>query len=38
MASPIIVANIDDPPYDMIGNGDPTIGHKPKTIAILTVI
>ena len=36
--NPIIVANIDEPPYDMIGKGDPTIGNKPKTIDRLTVI
>ena len=35
--NPIIVANIDDPPYDIMGSGDPTIGSKPKTIAIFTV-
>ena len=32
MPNPIIVANIDEPPYDIIGNGDPTIGSKPSTI------
>ena len=36
--NPIIVANIEEPPYDIIGNGEPTIGSKPKTIAIFTVI
>tara|TARA_Y100001936_G_C15509116_1_gene377096 strand:+ start:343 stop:492 length:150 start_codon:yes stop_codon:yes gene_type:complete len=35
---PIIVASIEDPPYDMIGNGDPTIGSKPKTMLILMVM
>tara|TARA_B100000989_G_scaffold50740_1_gene33582 strand:- start:233 stop:364 length:132 start_codon:yes stop_codon:yes gene_type:complete len=35
---PIIVANIEEPPYDMIGKGDPTIGSKPKTIDKLTTI
>ena len=37
IANPIIVANMDDPPYDIIGNGDPTIGNKPKTMDIFTV-
>ena len=36
MLKPIIVANIEDPPYDIIGSGDPTIGNKPKTIDIFT--
>ena len=35
MLKPIMVANIEDPPYDIIGKGDPTIGNKPKTILIL---
>ena len=35
MLKPIIVANIEDPPYDIIGNGEPTIGSKPKTMLIL---
>ena len=35
---PIIVANMDEPPYDIIGNGDPTIGNKPNTIDKFTVI
>ena len=35
---PIIVANIEDPPYDIIGNGEPTIGSKPKTILMFIVI
>ena len=25
---PIMVANIEEPPYDIIGSGDPTIGTK----------
>ena len=33
-----MVASIDDPPYDIIGNGEPTIGSKPKTIDIFTEI
>ena len=37
MPNPIIVASIEDPPYDIIGNGDPTIGNKPKTMDIFTV-
>ena len=32
-----MVANIDDPPYDMMGRGDPTIGSSPNTILIFTV-
>ena len=38
MPKPIIVANIEDPPYDIIGKGEPTIGNKPKTIDRLTTI
>ena len=37
IANPIMVASIEDPPYDIIGSGDPTIGSKPKTIDIFTV-
>ena len=33
---PNIIDNKEDPPYDIIGNGAPTIGSKPNTIAILT--
>ncbi len=29
--------SIEDPPYDIIGSGAPTIGSKPSTIIILTV-
>ena len=36
MPKPSIIANIEDPPYDIIGNGAPTIGIKPKTIPMLT--
>ena len=36
--NPIIVANIEDPPYDIIGNGEPTIGSNPKTIDKFTTI
>ena len=32
--NPIIVANIDEPPYDIIGKGEPTIGSRPKTMLI----
>ena len=38
MPNPIIVANIEDPPYDIIGKGDPTIGKRPNTMLILTAI
>ena len=33
-----MVANIEEPPYDIMGKGDPTIGSKPKTMHIFTVI
>ena len=36
--SAIIIDNIDDPPYDMIGRGEPTIGSIPKTISMFTEI
>ncbi len=32
-----MVANMDEPPQDIIGKGDPTIGSNPKTIEILIV-
>ena len=35
---PSIVASKEDPPYDIIGNGEPTIGNSPKTILIFTII
>ena len=35
---PSIVANIEDPPYDIIGRGEPTIGSNPRTILILTAM
>ena len=38
MAKPIMVAIIEDPPYDIIGSGDPTIGTMPKTIAMFITI
>ena len=38
MLNPNIIDNIDDPPYDNIGNGAPTIGSNPKTIDMLTKI
>ena len=31
-----MIAIIDEPPYDIIGNGEPTIGSKPSTIIIFT--
>ena len=34
--SPNIIAIIEEPPYDIIGKGDPTIGSKPKTIIMFT--
>jgi len=36
MLIPIIVANIEEPPYDIIGKGEPTIGSNPKTMHIFT--
>ena len=33
-----MVASIEDPPQDMIGNGEPTIGSKPKTMLIFIVM
>ena len=33
---PNIIDNIEDPPYDIIGRGAPTIGNKPRTIDIFT--
>ena len=33
---PNIIAIIDEPPYDIIGKGEPTIGSRPKTIIIFT--
>ena len=35
---PIIVANIEEPPYDIIGKGEPTIGSKPNTMLMFMVI
>ena len=32
---PIIVASKDEPPYDITGSGEPTIGKSPSTIDIL---
>ena len=32
-----MVASKEDPPYDIIGRGDPTIGSNPRTIDILMV-
>ena len=36
MLNPIIIESIDEPPYDIIGRGAPTIGNNPTTIDILT--
>jgi len=33
---PNIIAIIEDPPYDIIGRGAPTIGSRPSTIPMLT--
>ena len=33
----IIIAIIDEPPYDIIGRGAPTIGSRPKTIDMFTM-
>ena len=38
MLNPIIVASMEDPPYDIIGKGDPTIGSRPNTMLIFTDI
>ena len=36
MPKPNIIAIIEEPPYDIIGSGEPTMGSKPKTIIMLT--
>ena len=36
MLNPIIIDSIDEPPYDIIGSGAPTIGNNPTTMDILT--
>ena len=36
MPSPSIIAIMEEPPYDIIGKGEPTIGNKPNTIIIFT--
>ena len=33
-----MVANIAEPPYDIIGNGEPTMGSNPKTIPMFIVM
>ena len=33
---PNIMAIMEEPPYDMIGSGEPTIGNNPNTIIMLT--
>jgi len=38
MLKPSIIDSIEDPPYDIIGKGAPTIGSKPTTIAMFTKI
>ena len=34
--NPNMIANIDEPPYESMGNGEPTIGSKPNTIPTFT--
>ena len=29
-----MIAIIEDPPYDIIGKGEPTMGNKPRTVVI----
>tara|TARA_B100000674_G_C37743580_1_gene870074 strand:- start:11 stop:154 length:144 start_codon:yes stop_codon:yes gene_type:complete len=36
MPNPSIMAIIDEPPYDIIGKGDPTMGKSPRTIIMFT--
>jgi hypothetical protein len=36
MPKPNIIAIIEEPPYDIIGSGEPTIGSKPSTIIMFT--
>ena len=36
MPKPNMMAIIEEPPYDIIGSGEPTIGSKPNTIIIFT--
>ena len=38
MLKPTIVASIEEPPYDIIGKGEPTIGNNPNTMDIFTTI
>ena len=38
MLKPSIIDSIEEPPYDIIGSGAPTIGNSPITIAIFTKI
>jgi hypothetical protein len=37
MLKPNIIAIIEDPPYDIIGKGEPTIGKSPNTMPIFTI-
>ena len=32
-----MIAIMEEPPYDIIGKGEPTIGSSPNTIIILTI-
>ncbi len=34
---PTIIESIEEPPYEIIGKGAPTIGSRPKTIDMFTV-
>ena len=36
MPKPSIIAIIEEPPYDIIGSGEPTIGKRPSTMPIFT--
>ena len=36
MPKPNIIAIIEEPPYERIGKGEPTIGNNPKTMPIFT--
>ena len=33
---PSMIAIIEEPPYDIMGKGDPTMGSSPNTIIIFT--
>ena len=34
---PNIIDSIEEPPYESIGSGAPTMGSRPKTMPIFTV-